>query len=126
MPQGQRLSVLLQRARRRHSGRRSLAAAAADAMVEGCERKGGDGSRSPRACGSAIAREPILKGRADAVLQQVKPPGGAAAISLAKLPSPKSSSQRTLRGRDGFELLVPRHESPRFRKHPGAIAAEIV
>jgi hypothetical protein len=53
MPQDQRLSVLLQRARRRYSGRRSLAAAAADAMVEGLERKGGDGSRSPRARGSA-------------------------------------------------------------------------
>src|SRR4029077_3044418 len=87
MPQDQRLSVLLHRHRPRHSGRRSLAAAAADAMVEGLERKGGDGSRSPRACGSAVAREPILKGRADAVRQQVKPPGGAAAISSAKLPS---------------------------------------
>jgi hypothetical protein len=24
---------------------------------------------------------------------------------------------------DGFELLVPRHESPRFPKHPGRIVA---
>ena len=27
---------------------------------------------------------------------------------------------------DGFELLVPRHESPRFPKHPGTIAAATV
>jgi hypothetical protein len=27
---------------------------------------------------------------------------------------------------DGFELLVPRHESPRFPKHPGTIAAPTV
>jgi hypothetical protein len=27
---------------------------------------------------------------------------------------------------DGFELLVPRHESPRFPKHPGMIVAPIV
>src|ERR1700749_3015064 len=26
----------------------------------------------------------------------------------------------------GFELLVPRHESPRFPKHPGTIAAPTV
>jgi hypothetical protein len=27
---------------------------------------------------------------------------------------------------DGFELLVPRHESPRFPKHPGMIVAPTV
>ena len=27
---------------------------------------------------------------------------------------------------DGFELLVPRHESPRFPNHPGMIVAPIV
>src|SRR6516165_7073416 len=73
MPQGHRLSVLLQRARRRHSGRRSLAAAAADAMVEGLERKGGDGSRSPRARGSAIASGASPQGDSGRGLHQVKP-----------------------------------------------------
>jgi len=27
---------------------------------------------------------------------------------------------------DGFELLVPQHESPRFPKHPGTIAVPTV
>ena len=27
---------------------------------------------------------------------------------------------------DGFELLVPRHESPRFPKHPGMIVAPTI
>ena len=27
---------------------------------------------------------------------------------------------------DGFELLVPRHKSPRFPKHPGTIAAPTI
>ena len=37
----------------------------------------------------------------------------------------ESSHDSPLEG-DGFELLVPRHESPRFPKHPGMIVAPIV
>jgi hypothetical protein len=37
----------------------------------------------------------------------------------------KFASDSPLEG-DGFELLVPRHESPRFPKHPGTIAAPTV
>jgi hypothetical protein len=73
-PQDQRLSVLLQRARRRHSGRRGLAAAAANAMVEGLERKGAAGSRSPWTRGSAIARGANPQGESGRALQQAKPP----------------------------------------------------
>src|SRR6516165_971150 len=40
------------------------------------------------------------QGESGRVVQQVKPPGGAAAISSAKSPSPKSSSQRTPRWRE--------------------------
>ena len=45
-----------------------------------------------------------------------------------KLRSPSQQqfvSDSPLEG-DGFELLVPRHESPRFPKHPGTIAAPTV
>ena len=64
-------------------------------------------------------REPALEDADDpvanlGVLQQVKPPGGAAAISSARPPSPKSSSERTRRWRKTDSNLRFRLSRKRF------------
>ena len=64
-------------------------------------------------------REPALEDADDpvanlGVLQQVKPPGGAAAISSARPPSPKSSSERTRRWRKTDSNLWFRISGKRF------------
>ena len=45
--------------------------------------------------------------------------------SMGSSPKIRFALDSPLEG-DGFELLVPRHESPRFPKHPGMIVAPTV